>query len=64
MRKLSWVCDRCGFEKAFKEDDEYDCVGSGAVDGWTVLNHYANGGECETVDLCPECSDEVLKHVE
>ena len=54
MRKITWVCDKCGFEK--RDSDENDSVES-VFSGWMIIRKYDNG-ECETIDLCPECADE------
>ncbi len=55
MRKLTWVCDCCGFEK---RDDESDDTVESTFSGWAVIHKYENG-ECTTVDLCPKCSDKL-----
>lgn len=52
MRKMIWVCDRCGFEK--HTDNELT-----NPDGWCSVNKYTLN-DCESIDLCPECAEEIF----
>ena len=57
MRKVVWTCDCCGFVKSdesYEKDDPLEEV----FDGWAIIHKYENG-VCSTVDLCPECSEQI-----
>ena len=58
MRKLIWVCDKCGFEKRDPGEDSDPSV---VFSGWVIMHKYTDG-VCETIDLCPECAEELFNN--
>ena len=69
MRKMSWVCDKCGREIDLSlsivensrvldenDDDSEEKTIEELADGWTCINIFKNN-KCITVDICPECSN-------
>lgn len=60
MRRLTWVCDKCGFEQECAKDEDDLCfLVSDSMNGWVTLTAYRENEE-KDIDLCPTCAKEVL----